>query len=165
MTTLAGGLIRNCAPGQDVKQWSTSVATRCAQGSPEKRAYVRREGHPSRQDGRRPTRDKQRVAKEYKSHARPEFYASTPPLEALKVVLSEMSTGGRGGIGCATGRCAKGVLPCSSTKKSIRRTAARKITRQVTKTRAGCCTTSCPARATPHKIGRKSWHRHSAISS
>ena len=27
------------------------------------------------------------VAKEYKTHARPELYASTPPLEALKVVL------------------------------------------------------------------------------
>ena len=36
------------------------------------------------------------VAKEYKAHARPELYASTPPLEALKVVLSEMATGKRG---------------------------------------------------------------------
>ena len=37
------------------------------------------------------------VAKEYKTHARPELYASTPPLEALKVVLSEIATGQRGG--------------------------------------------------------------------
>ena len=37
------------------------------------------------------------VAKEYKTHARPELYASTPPLEALKVVLSEIATGKRGG--------------------------------------------------------------------
>ena len=37
------------------------------------------------------------VAKEYKKHARPELYASTPPLEALKVVLSEIATGERGG--------------------------------------------------------------------
>ena len=37
------------------------------------------------------------VAKECKTHARPEFYASTPPLEALKVVLSEAFTGKRGG--------------------------------------------------------------------
>ena len=29
------------------------------------------------------------VAKEYKTHARPELYASTPPLEALKAVLSD----------------------------------------------------------------------------
>ena len=35
------------------------------------------------------------VAKEYKTHARPELYASTPPLETLKVVLSEISTGDR----------------------------------------------------------------------
>ena len=34
------------------------------------------------------------VAKECKTHARPELYASTPPLEALKVVLA---TGKRGG--------------------------------------------------------------------
>ena len=37
------------------------------------------------------------VANEYKTHARPELYASTPPLEALKVVLSEIATGKRGG--------------------------------------------------------------------
>ena len=30
-------------------------------------------------------------------HARPELYASTPPLEALKVVLSEIVTSERGG--------------------------------------------------------------------
>ena len=38
------------------------------------------------------------VAKEYNTHARPELrVASTPPLEALKVVLSEIATGKRGG--------------------------------------------------------------------
>ena len=31
------------------------------------------------------------VAKGYKTHARPELYASTPPLEALKVVLLEIA--------------------------------------------------------------------------
>ena len=38
-----------------------------------------------------------RVAKEYKTHAKPELYESTPPLEALKIVLSEIATGKRGG--------------------------------------------------------------------
>ena len=37
------------------------------------------------------------VAKEYRTHARAELYASTPPLEALKVVLSEIATGERKG--------------------------------------------------------------------
>ena len=37
------------------------------------------------------------VAKEYKTHARPELYAPTPPLEALTVVLSEIATGTRRG--------------------------------------------------------------------
>ena len=32
------------------------------------------------------------VAKEYKTHARPELHAPTRPLEALKVVLSEIAT-------------------------------------------------------------------------
>ena len=98
MTTKADGSIRSCAPGREEKKWSTSVATRCTQGSPEKLAYVRLEGHPSRQDGRRRTRDNQDsptcVAKECKTHARPELCASTPPLE-VKVVLSEIATGKR----------------------------------------------------------------------
>ena len=33
-----------------------------------------------------------------------------------------------------------------------------KITRQVMNTCAGCCNTTCKARATPHKIGRQSLH-------
>ena len=37
------------------------------------------------------------VAKECKTHARPRLCASTLPLEALKVVLSEIATGERGG--------------------------------------------------------------------
>ena len=59
--------------------------------------------HP-RQGGRRPTRDSQGsfmcarwVAKECKTHARPELYASSTPLEALKVVLFEIATGEREG--------------------------------------------------------------------
>ena len=37
------------------------------------------------------------VAKEFQTHSGPELYASTPPLEALKVVLSEIATGERRG--------------------------------------------------------------------
>ena len=37
------------------------------------------------------------VAKEYKTHARPQLHTPTPPLEALKVVLPEIDTGTRGG--------------------------------------------------------------------
>ena len=37
------------------------------------------------------------VAKECQTHARPVLYLSTPPLEALKVMLSEVATGKRGG--------------------------------------------------------------------
>ena len=33
------------------------------------------------------------VAKEHKTHARPELHASKQPLEALKIVLSEIATG------------------------------------------------------------------------
>ena len=37
------------------------------------------------------------VGREGKKDTRPELYASTPPLGALKVVLSEIATGERGG--------------------------------------------------------------------
>ena len=105
MSTKAGGLTRSCAPRQDVMTWSTSVATRCTREFPERRAYARRRGHPSRQDGRRLTRGNQGkpnegarwVAKDCKTHARPELYASTPPLKALNVVLSEVALGECGG--------------------------------------------------------------------
>ena len=48
-----------------------------------------------------------------------ELYVSTPPLEALKVVLSEIATGTRGGKVMAL---EKSVLLRSRAKKSIRRT-------------------------------------------
>ena len=61
-----------------------------------------------------------RVAKEYKTNARPELYASTPPLEALKVV-PEFATGERGGKvvalidvheeGCLSNCCLKDYQP------------------------------------------------------
>ena len=103
MTTKADDLIQSCAPKRDKKKWSTFVATRCTQESPSKCAYPRPEEHPSRQDGRdkgqpgKPNVRARWVAKEYKTHVRPELYASTPPLEAMKVVLSEIATGEREG--------------------------------------------------------------------
>ena len=58
---------------------------------------MRLEGHRSGEDGRRRrTRDNQgsptcaRGGSRRNTHARPELHASTPPLEALKVVLSEL---------------------------------------------------------------------------
>ena len=73
----AGGLTQGCPPREDTRKWSTSVVTETDMGQPEK-PNVRARG----------------VAKECKTHARPELYAWTPPLEALKVVLA---TGKRGG--------------------------------------------------------------------
>ena len=67
------------------------------------------------------------VAKEFKAHARPELYASTPPLEALKVVLSEIATGEREGKVLALVDVRRGVFSRSRTKKSICRIAARGI--------------------------------------
>ena len=64
------------------------------------------------------------VAKEYKTHARPELHAPTPPLEALKVVLSEIATGTRKGKVVALVDVGKSVLLRSSTKKGICRTTA-----------------------------------------
>ena len=47
------------------------------------------------QPGKPPNVRARWVAKEYKTHARTELYASTPPLEALKIVLSEIAKGER----------------------------------------------------------------------
>ena len=100
----AGGLTLSCAPRRDVRRWRTFVATRCTPESPERRACGRRRRRPSRPGERRPTRDKKGkpnvrarwVVKEYKTHARPRLYASTPPLEALNVEMLEVATGKRG---------------------------------------------------------------------
>ena len=68
----------------------------------ERRSCVRRRKHPSggwvETDKGQPGKPNVRarwVAKEMR-HARPELYASTPPLEALKVVLLEIVMGKRG---------------------------------------------------------------------
>ena len=57
MTTEAVGWTPSCAPRQDVRRWTTFVVTRCTRVRPDRRACVRRRKHPSRQDGRRLTRD------------------------------------------------------------------------------------------------------------
>ena len=67
------------------------------------------------------------VAEGYKTHARPELYASTQPLEALKVVLSEIATSERGGQVVALIDVPWAYF-CAP--KSLRRTAARLPGRQ-----------------------------------
>ena len=61
------------------------------------------------------------VAKEYKTHARPEKHAPTPPLEALNVVSSEIATGTRRGKVVALVDVRRAYCLRSSTKESIRR--------------------------------------------
>ena len=101
MTTKAGGLTQGCAPRRDVKKWSTSIATRCtSEVCPRETGKVPIKTGWAETDKGQPGKPKVRarwVAKEYKTHTRPELYASTPPLEALEVVLSEIATGKRGG--------------------------------------------------------------------
>ena len=58
---------------------------------------MRRGRHPDKGQPGKPNVRARWFAKENKTHARPELYASTPPLEALNVVLSEVTTGKRGG--------------------------------------------------------------------
>ena len=100
------------------------------------------------------------VAKEYKTHARPELYESTPPLEALKVVLSEIATGKRGGKVVALDDVRRPYFKAPARRKYLS-SCHPKTTSQVTSTCAGYCDTACTARVTPRKIE----HRPSAISS
>ena len=81
------------------------------------------------------------VAKEYKTHARPELYASTPPLEALQE-LSEVATGDRGWLMCE-------VRSTLQHEEEFLSNCRQGTTRQVTSTCAGCCNTACTARGQP----------------
>ena len=169
MTSKAGGLTQGCAPRQDVRRWSTFVATGCTQESPGRCANVRRGKHPSRQVGRtdkgqpgKPNVRARWAPKEYKTHARPELYASTPP--ALEVLLSEVATEKRGGKSWRWLTC-EGRTSALHHEAEYSSSCRQKGTRQVMNTCAGCCNTACTARVTVHRIGRKSLHRHSATSS
>ena len=137
------GWTPSCAPRQDVRRWSPFVVTRCTRESPERRAYMRRRRRPSRQDGRRLTRDSEgspRCARggSRRSTRHTQDQNSTPPLEALKVVLSEAVTSKR----------EEEVVALADVRRASFDAPARRC--------AGCCSAACPARATPHKIGRKS---------
>ena len=94
------------------------------------------------------------VAKEYKTHAKPELCASTPPLEALKVVLSEIATGKRGGKVWPWWTCEGRISTLQHEERCLSNCHPR-TTSQVTNTFAGCCDTVCTALATLHRIGMK----------
>ena len=149
--------------------WSTLVETRCSQGSPKKCAHVRRERHPprgsaetDRQPGLKPNvRSKKWVAKDYKTHARSESHAPTTPLEALKIVLSDRHRHAwRKVVALVDVRQAHFLR--LSTKKGTCLNCHPRIARR-RKTCAGCYDAVCAARATPHKIGKRSWQLHSAV--
>ena len=96
------------------------------------------------------------VAKEYKTHARQELYASTPPLEALKIVLSEIATGKRGGKVVALGERTSTLRHEEGCLSNCRL----EIISLAMNTCASCCNAACTACATPHKIERRSSHQH-----
>ena len=156
-TTKAGGLTLSCVPRQDVK--------RCA--------HAKLERHPSRRGGQRPTRGSQgsltnvrarSVAKEYKTHARPELCASTPPLEALKIVLSEIATGEREGKVLALVDVWRAYFYAAAGRKVFGELPRPRTTSRVTNTCVDCYDAACTARVTPHNIGKRNWRRHSATS-
>ena len=103
------------------------------------------------------------VANEYKTHARPELYASTPPLEALKVVLSEIATGEREGkvLALVDVRTAYFYAPARSKVFVELRP---EDYSWVTNICVDCCDTACTAHVTPPKIGKRNLHRGSAVS-
>ena len=103
------------------------------------------------------------VAKEHKTPARPELYASTPPLEALKIVLSEIATGEREGKLLALVDVRRAYFYAPARRKVFVELPP-ETTSQVTNTCVDCCDTACTARVTPHKIGKRNWPRRSAVS-
>ena len=133
------------------------------------RAYVRRGKAPiktglAETDKGQPGKPNVRarwVAKEYKTYARPDLYASTPPLEALKVVLSEVPRVNVEEKSWHWLTC-EGRTSTLHHEEECSSKCRQKRTRQVMNTRAGCCNTACTARATLHIIGGQSLHRHSS---
>ena len=102
--------------------------------------------------------------KEFQTHARPELYVSTPPLEDLKVLLSEENTGKLGGKVVALVDARRTYFYAPSRRRVFVELSSESV-RQMTNTCADCCDTACTTRVTPHKIGRNSLHRQSATSS
>ena len=105
VTTTADGSIRSCVPGRDDKKWSTSVATTCTQGSPEKLAPRETGRAPIKTgDGRRRTRDNQGSPTCARGGSRRNTRRTRDQSctrrrrrwRRFKVVLSESATGERG---------------------------------------------------------------------
>ena len=156
MTTKADDSIRSCAPGQDEKKWSTSAATKCTQVSPEKR-------HPSRQDGRRPTREAQSAREVGREGIQDARKTRTVRVEALKVVLSETP---RASVEEKLWHWLtyEGRTSTLQHEEEYSLNCRPRTTSQPMNTCVGCCDTACTARATPQKTGKRSWQLHSAIS-
>ena len=106
-------------------------------------------------------RAREMVAKEYRTHARPELYTSTRSLEALKIVLSEIATGEREERYWHWSTCGGRTSELQHEERYLSNCRPRTIS-PVTNTCVDCCDTACTARVTPHKIGKRSWRRRSA---
>ena len=104
------------------------------------------------------------VAKEYKTHARPEKHAPTPPLEALNVVLSEIATGTRRGkVDVALVDVRRAYFYAPARRRVFVELPLEDCQPGDMNACAGCCDTVCTARATLHQIGKRSWQAHSAV--
>ena len=169
MTTKAGGSIQICAPRQDEKKWSTSVATRCTSESswevclretgraPIKTRWVETD---KEQSGKPKVRARW-IAKEYKTNTRPELYASWPPLNALKVVVSESATGKRGGKVVALVDVRRAYFYDPARREVF---AELPLEDYYPGDEHMCGLLRNGLYGTPHNVGRRSWHRHSASS-
>ena len=139
---------------------------------PGKCAYARRRRHPSRQDGRRLTRDNQGNP----TCARGWSRRNTRHMQG-QTCTRRRRRWRRSKLCCLRSRRAnveerlwpwwtcEGRISALQHEEECSPNCRQKITRQVKNTCSGCCITACTARATPHKIRMKSLHRHSAISS
>ena len=163
----AGGLTPSCASRQDVRRLSTFVTTRCTLDSPvyiclseTGRAPIKTgwaetdKGQPGKPNVRA-----RWVAKDYKTQARPELQASTPPLEALKVVLSEIATGKREGKVAALVDVRRGCFHAPA-RRSRPRTTSR-----VTNICVDCCDIAFHVCEEATSRGRTSWQPCTATTS
>ena len=83
--------------------------------------------------------------------------------KALIVVLSEIATGKREGKILALVDVRRAYFYAAARRKVFVELPPEDY--QPGDEHMDCCDTACTTRVTPRNIGRKSWHRHSAISS
>ena len=151
------GSILAHAPKPDVRRWSTSGVTRFTRGCRGRHVSVTLGTHLIRKGCVETDKGQPGKAQHTREGgSRRTSHATALPLQALKMVLSEIATGGRGRKVVALVDVRRAHFDAPS-----RRRVSKYHQRTLRWENAGCCSAACTAQGTPRRIGRRSLLRHS----